>query len=92
MVTKCKHHFCEGCALKHFQTSRRCFVCAEQTSGIFNKAKEIQEKIVREAAAAARLAEAGVTCVADDDEKAAAAYQAARSLRKARAGFGWAFK
>jgi len=50
VVTKCEHYFCEGCALKHFQKTWRCFVCAEQTGGIFNAAKNIQEKIDRRAA------------------------------------------
>ena len=94
VVTKCGHYFCEGCALKHYQTSRRCFVCAEQTSGIFNQAKEIQEKIASKATAAVKLAEAGYDDDDDDDdEKAIAAYRAANSQsRKAQVGFGWAFK
>ena len=93
-MTKCGHYFCEGCALKHYQTSRRCFVCAEQTSGIFNQAKEIQEKIASKATAAVKLAEAGYDDDDDDDdEKAIAAYRAANSQsRKAQVGFGWAFK
>ena len=45
--TKCEHYFCERCAIEHFQKSRRCFACSEQTGGVFNKAKAIQEKIDR---------------------------------------------
>ncbi len=56
MVTKCEHFFCERCALRHFQKTRRCYVCAEQTAGIFNHAKAIQARIdLREEARAARL-------------------------------------
>ena len=47
VVTKCEHYFCESCAIRHFQKSRRCFTCSEQTGGIFNTAKAIQEKIDR---------------------------------------------
>ena len=45
VVTKCEHYFCEKCALAHFTKTWRCFVCAEQTGGIFNAAKNIREKI-----------------------------------------------
>ncbi|KAL1530897.1 hypothetical protein AB1Y20_001788 [Prymnesium parvum] len=45
VVTKCEHYFCEACALQHAAKTRRCFVCSEQTHGIFNAAKVIQEKI-----------------------------------------------
>ena len=41
IVTKCKHYFCEKCALQHFKKSSRCFVCDEQTAGVFNTAKDI---------------------------------------------------
>lgn len=41
MVTKCKHYFCESCALSHYRKSTKCYVCGEPTSGIFNPAKEI---------------------------------------------------
>ena len=45
VVTKCQHYFCEACALRHAVKTKRCFVCAENTGGIFNKATAIQEKI-----------------------------------------------
>merc|ERR1712226_1369795 len=45
MVTKCKHYFCEKCALKQFRKTARCFVCGEQTHGVFNPAKELIEKL-----------------------------------------------
>jgi len=38
-VHRCKHYFCEACALKQYKQSARCFVCGQQTSGIFNPAK-----------------------------------------------------
>lgn len=41
VVTKCRHYFCEKCALDHYGKSQRCFVCSAQTLGIFNPAKEI---------------------------------------------------
>ena len=41
VVTKCKHYFCESCALGQYRKSTKCYVCGELTSGIFNPAKEI---------------------------------------------------
>uniref|UniRef100_A0A1B0FNC8 RING finger protein 113A n=1 Tax=Glossina morsitans morsitans TaxID=37546 RepID=A0A1B0FNC8_GLOMM len=41
VITKCKHYFCEKCALEQYKKSQRCFICAQQTNGIFNPAKEL---------------------------------------------------
>lgn len=43
--TKCKHYFCEKCALDHYRKSTKCFVCAKPTSGIFLPAKKLIEKL-----------------------------------------------
>ncbi|GFO13305.1 RING finger protein 113a-like, partial [Plakobranchus ocellatus] len=45
VVTKCKHYFCEKCALDHYRKSKRCFVCGEPTGGIYNPAKELTAKL-----------------------------------------------
>ncbi|XP_063835907.1 E3 ubiquitin-protein ligase RNF113A [Ostrinia nubilalis] len=45
VVTKCKHYFCEKCALENFKKSSRCFICNAQTSGMFNPAKELEAKL-----------------------------------------------
>ena len=45
IVTKCKHYFCESCALNHHRKSKRCFVCGESTGGIFNPAKDLMAKL-----------------------------------------------
>ncbi|XP_075703087.1 E3 ubiquitin-protein ligase RNF113A [Rhinoderma darwinii] len=45
IVTKCKHYFCEGCALQHYRKSQRCYVCNTQTNGVFNPAKELIVKM-----------------------------------------------
>ncbi|XP_041459851.1 E3 ubiquitin-protein ligase RNF113A-like [Lytechinus variegatus] len=45
VVTKCKHYFCEKCALKHYKKSKRCFVCGTQTNGLFNVARELIAKL-----------------------------------------------
>ncbi len=44
VVTKCKHYFCEKCALDHYRKSQRCYACGKQTNGVFNPAKEIVAK------------------------------------------------
>lgn len=45
VVTKCKHYFCEKCALDNYKKSTRCFVCQVQTQGIFNPAVAIIKKL-----------------------------------------------
>ncbi|KAI4372681.1 hypothetical protein MLD38_010881 [Melastoma candidum] len=45
VVTKCKHYFCEHCALKHHAKNKKCFVCNKPTLGIFNTAHEIRKRI-----------------------------------------------
>ncbi|XP_067645534.1 E3 ubiquitin-protein ligase RNF113A [Eurosta solidaginis] len=45
VVTKCKHYFCEKCALENYKKSQRCFICSQQTNGIFNPAKELIARI-----------------------------------------------
>ncbi|KAK7823978.1 zinc finger ccch domain-containing protein 1 [Quercus suber] len=48
IVTKCKHYFCEHCALKHHAKNKKCFVCNKPTLGIFNTAHEIRKWIAVE--------------------------------------------
>ncbi|XP_038604439.1 E3 ubiquitin-protein ligase RNF113A [Tachyglossus aculeatus] len=45
VVTKCRHYFCEACALGHYRASQRCYVCDRQTNGVFNPAKELIAKL-----------------------------------------------
>ncbi|KAM9783688.1 E3 ubiquitin-protein ligase RNF113A [Syngnathus typhle] len=45
IVTKCRHYFCEACALQHYRKSKRCYVCNTQTNGVFNPAKDLLAKI-----------------------------------------------
>ena len=54
VVTKCRHYFCESCALQHFRTTPRCYVCDQQTNGVFNPAKELIAKLEKH-----RVAEEG---------------------------------
>ncbi|KAM4853255.1 E3 ubiquitin-protein ligase RNF113A-like [Thomomys bottae] len=51
VVTKCKHYFCESCALQRFRITPRCYVCDQQTSGVFNPAKELIAKLKKPRAA-----------------------------------------
>ncbi|XP_036609961.1 E3 ubiquitin-protein ligase RNF113A-like [Trichosurus vulpecula] len=39
VVTLCGHYFCEACALRHFRSSPRCYVCERHTHGVFNPAR-----------------------------------------------------
>ncbi|XP_019880491.1 E3 ubiquitin-protein ligase RNF113A [Aethina tumida] len=44
VVTKCKHYFCEKCALERFKKSARCFVCSQPVT-VFKPAKELIERL-----------------------------------------------
>ncbi|KAL1367536.1 hypothetical protein HN51_021607 [Arachis hypogaea] len=48
VVTKCRHYFCEHCALKHHAKNKKCFVCNQPTLGIFNVAHEIRKKMAED--------------------------------------------
>jgi len=50
VVTRCKHYYCEKCALDHYVKDTKCFACKAQTSGIFNTATELIAAIKRRAA------------------------------------------
>lgn len=52
IITKCRHYFCEACALQHYRKSKRCYVCNQQTNGVFNPAKELMAKMQKQQAAA----------------------------------------
>ncbi|VDO99376.1 unnamed protein product [Soboliphyme baturini] len=52
VITKCKHYFCESCALKHYRESSKCFICNKNTFGIFVPAKDITDKLNAECRAA----------------------------------------
>jgi RING finger protein 113A len=45
MLLRCKHYFCEKCALAQYKKSTRCFICNTQTNGVFNPAKDIIKKM-----------------------------------------------
>ncbi|XP_058709078.1 E3 ubiquitin-protein ligase RNF113A-like [Poecile atricapillus] len=45
VVTKCRHYFCESCAIRHYHKSQRCYICDKQTNGVFNAAKELMAKL-----------------------------------------------
>jgi RING finger protein 113A len=56
VVTICKHYFCEKCALDNYNGGKqpKCFICNEPTNGIFNTAREIVNKMKRQAEKEAR--------------------------------------
>lgn len=45
VVTKCGHYFCEKCALANFKKSTRCYICNQQTNGVFTPAKKVIERM-----------------------------------------------
>uniref|UniRef100_A0A671QSM3 RING finger protein 113A-like n=1 Tax=Sinocyclocheilus anshuiensis TaxID=1608454 RepID=A0A671QSM3_9TELE len=51
LFSRCRHYFCEACALQHYRKSKRCYVCNQQTNGVFNPAKELMAKMQKQQAA-----------------------------------------
>ncbi|CAF1081647.1 unnamed protein product [Didymodactylos carnosus] len=45
VVTKCRHYFCETCAIQQYRSTQKCFICNENTSGIFMPANDIIKKL-----------------------------------------------
>lgn len=60
VVTKCKHYFCEKCALEQYRKSTRCYICNVQTNGTFNPAKELMAR--------AKVENKEATAASDSDE------------------------
>ncbi|KAJ3389318.1 hypothetical protein HDU84_008865 [Entophlyctis sp. JEL0112] len=50
VVTKCKHYFCEACALKNYAKSKKCFECDSPTDGSFMNAKDLKTKLAEKKA------------------------------------------
>ncbi|KYN02568.1 PREDICTED: RING finger protein 113A [Cyphomyrmex costatus] len=61
VVTKCKHYFCEKCALEQYRKSTRCYICNAQTNGTFNPAKEL--------IARTKLEEKEITAASEDSSE-----------------------
>jgi RING finger protein 113A len=51
--TRCGHYFCEPCALGHYGKTSKCACCGKQTSGVFNVAAKLREKMAELKAEAA---------------------------------------
>jgi len=47
VVTRCRHYFCEPCALKRYRKDPTCAACSAQTNGVFNSAKDLQKMLDR---------------------------------------------
>lgn len=45
VVTRCKHYFCEECALRRFQSDRTCAACGAHTQGVFNAATDVLNEV-----------------------------------------------
>lgn len=45
VVTRCRHYFCESCALKNYQKTPKCFACGLATQGVFSIAKNLLAKL-----------------------------------------------
>ncbi|GMR42378.1 hypothetical protein PMAYCL1PPCAC_12573, partial [Pristionchus mayeri] len=57
VVTRCKHFFCERCAIVAFKKSKKCRVCEQNTAGVFNPAKELIAHINGESSKKKRMKE-----------------------------------
>ncbi|KAI6657635.1 RING finger protein [Oopsacas minuta] len=54
IMTKCKHYFCQACAVKRYKKNKRCYMCGQQTNGMFTPAKQLMEKIEKKTKTARR--------------------------------------
>ncbi|KAH7105766.1 hypothetical protein BKA62DRAFT_687892 [Auriculariales sp. MPI-PUGE-AT-0066] len=45
VVTRCRHYFCSACAIKRFAKTPKCLACGAPTSGIFNRADKVIDKM-----------------------------------------------
>lgn len=63
IVTRCKHYFCEKCAIENYKKSQRCQVCGKQTNGMFNPAKDMISRLAKREAAGKEVPDSS-----DDDE------------------------
>eukprot|EP00798_Chlamydomonas_sp_ICE-L_P001066 gene1066-3924_t len=45
VMTRCRHYFCQSCALKHHAKGGKCAICDQSTQGIFNVAQDIVKKM-----------------------------------------------
>lgn len=60
VVTSCTHYFHRNCAIRRFQSGKRkCFVCKKTTGGIFNTAKNLEDRLRSKVAARGAIAPAG---------------------------------
>jgi len=64
VVTRCNHYFCQECALKHYQTDKKCAACGHQTDGFFGRADKLMRVLDQRAKAGKKkpaelMAEAG---------------------------------
>lgn len=39
LLLRCRHYFCESCAISRYRKTTRCAVCTQHTGGVFNPAK-----------------------------------------------------
>ncbi|KAI3637671.1 hypothetical protein MIR68_004320 [Amoeboaphelidium protococcarum] len=44
VITRCGHYFCQTCAFTEFRKSSKCFICGQDTMGIFNVVKKVPFK------------------------------------------------
>ena len=42
-MTRCKHYFCQQCAIKRYIKNPKCAACGAPTGGLFNRADKIVE-------------------------------------------------
>ncbi|CAF3606468.1 unnamed protein product [Rotaria sp. Silwood1] len=75
VVTKCRHYFCESCALSNYRINPSCAICNAATSGLFMPAKEIVAKLKQQNQLKEQLSKSSTsknddnhTSTDDDDE------------------------
>ncbi|KAI1008112.1 Pre-mRNA-splicing factor [Podosphaera aphanis] len=72
IITKCRHYFCEDCALKRYRKKPSCAACGAGTGGVFNVAKGLQKLLDRKRERAKKRREKAIEAgeeVSDEEEE-----------------------
>ncbi|KND90475.1 Pre-mRNA-splicing factor cwc-24 [Tolypocladium ophioglossoides CBS 100239] len=73
IVTRCRHYFCEPCALKRYRRDPTCAACGTGTNGVFNTAKRLTKLLERKRERAAKRRQEAIEAgeeVSDEEEEA----------------------
>ena len=69
VVTKCRHYFCQQCAIKRYVKNPKCAACGAPTGGLFNRADKIVERARKRREKEAETAGGGDSDDGDENDR-----------------------